>query len=80
MYLNKGGIFKQVHMVIMEVKLCLIAIPTPIIKCHIQAYFEEFSFRINRAQFKASIFHKIIDRTVVKKLIYQNQIKQTLTV
>ena len=57
MYLNKGAIFKQVHMVIMEVKLCLIAIPAPIIKCHIQAYFEEFSFRINRAQFKASIFH-----------------------
>jgi hypothetical protein len=57
MYLNNGAIFKQVHMVIMEVKLCLIAIPTPIIKCHIQAYFEEFSFRINRAQFKASIFH-----------------------
>jgi hypothetical protein len=66
--------------VIIKVKSWLIAISTPIIKGHIQAYFDEFSFRINRAEFKTNIFHKTIDRTVESRSIYQNQIKQTLTV
>ncbi|MCF6279993.1 MAG: IS1595 family transposase, partial [Flavobacteriaceae bacterium] len=39
-----------------------------------------FCFRINRSQFKTSIFHKTINRMVESKPIYQNQIKQTLSV
>jgi hypothetical protein len=49
-------------------------------KWHIQAYFDEFCFRINRSQFKGSIFHKTIIRMVEAKPVYQNKIKQRLTV
>ncbi|MCF6183001.1 MAG: IS1595 family transposase, partial [Lutibacter sp.] len=37
-------------------------------------------FRINRSQFKENIFHKTISRMVESKPIYQNQIKQILSV
>jgi hypothetical protein len=46
----------------------------------IQAYFDEFCFRINRSQFKTNIFHKTIKRMVESKPIYQNQIKRMLSV
>ncbi|MEI6866267.1 MAG: IS1595 family transposase, partial [Flavicella sp.] len=47
---------------------------------HIQAYFDEFCFRINRSQYKKSIFHKTILRMVLQKPKYQKNIKQTLGV
>jgi hypothetical protein len=64
----------------MQVKSWLRAIPTHVSKWYIQAYFDEFCFRINRSQFKTSIFHKTIHRMVESKPIYQNQIKQMLSV
>jgi hypothetical protein len=79
-YNNKGKNFKQLHIVIMQVKSWLIAIPTYASKWHIQAYFDEFCFRINRSQLQQNIFHKTIQRMVIAKPIYQNQIKQTLSV
>ena len=79
-YSNNGKNFKQLHIVIMQVKSWLRAIPTHISKWHIQAYFDEFCFRINRSQFQQSIFHKTIQRMVISKPIYQNQIKQILRV
>jgi predicted RNA-binding Zn-ribbon protein involved in translation (DUF1610 family)/transposase-like protein len=79
-YSNNGKNFKQLHIVIMQVKSWLRAIPTHVSKWHIQAYFDEFCFRINRSQFQQSIFHKTIQRMVIAKPIYQNQIKQTLSV
>ena len=65
---------------IMQVKSWLRAIPIHVTKWHIQAYFDEFCFRINRSQFKTSIFHKTIKRMVESKPIYQNQIKRMLSV
>ena len=79
-YSNNGKNFKQLHIVIMQVKSWLRAIPTHVSKWHIQAYFDEFCFRINRSQFQQSIFHKTIQRMVISKPIYQNQIKQILSV
>ena len=77
---NNGASFKQLHVMIMQVKSWLRAIPTHVSKWHIQAYFDEFCFRINRSQNKTSIFHKTICRMVDSKPIYQKQIKQTLSV
>jgi transposase-like protein len=77
---NNGANFKQLHIIIMQVKSWLRAIPTHVSKWHIQAYFDEFCFRINRSQNKTSIFHKTICRMVDSKPIYQKQIKQTLSV
>ncbi|MFK7750452.1 MAG: IS1595 family transposase, partial [Kordia sp.] len=42
--------------------------------------FDEFCFRINRSQFKDTIFHKTIERMVFAKPIYHKNIKQTLSV
>ncbi len=57
---NNGQNFKELHVVIMQLKSWLRAIPTHISKWHIQAYFDEFCFRMNRSQFKQSIFHKTL--------------------
>jgi len=77
---NNGKNFKELHIVIMQLKSWLRAIPTHVTKWHIQAYFDEFCFRINRSQFKNSIFHKTIERMVIAKPIYQENIKQILSV
>lgn len=77
---NHGKNFKELHIVIMQLKSWLRAIPTHVSKWHIQAYFDEFCFRINRSQFKKSIFHKTIERMIYVKPIYQKNIKQMLSV
>ena len=64
---------KELHIVIMQVKYRLRAIPTHVSKWHIQAYFDEFCFRINRSQFQQSIFHKTIQRMVIAKPIYHSK-------
>ena len=75
-----GKNFKELHVVIMQLKSWLRAIPTHVSKWHVQAYFDEFCFRINRSQFKHSIFHKTIERMVETKPFYHKNIKQTLSV
>lgn len=65
---------------IMQVKSWLRAIPTHVNKWHIQAYFDEFCFRINRSQFNNSIFHKTICKMEEDKPISKNQLKQKLNV
>ncbi len=77
---ENGKNFKELHIVIMQLKSWLRAIPTHVTKWHIQAYFDEFCFRINRSQFKESIFHKIIERMVVAYPVYHKNIKQILSV
>jgi len=64
---EKGNSFKELHIVIQSVKSWLRAIPTHISKEHVQKYFDEFCFRLNRSQFKESIFDKVIHRMVVQK-------------
>ncbi len=77
---DNGKNFKELHIIIMQLKSWLRAIPTHVTKWHIQAYFDEFCFRINRSQFKRSIFHKTIERMVIAKPIYHKDIKQMLSV
>ena len=77
---NNGKNFKELHVIVMQLKSWLRAIPTHVSKWHIRAYFDEFCFRINRSQFKESIFHKTIQRMVISKPVYQSQIKQILSV
>lgn len=79
-YSANGKNFKELHIVIMQLKPWLRAIPTHVTKWHIQAYFDEFCFRINRSQFKQSIFHKAIERMVRNKPVYHKNIKQSLSV
>lgn len=77
---DHGKNFKELHIVIMQLKSWIRTIPTYVSKWHIQAYFDEFCFRINRSQFKTSIFHKSIERMVNANPIYLKDIKQMLSV
>lgn len=79
-YSANGKNFKEMHIIIMQLKSWLRAIPTHVSKWHVQRYFDEFCFRINRSQFKETIFHKTIERMVDKKPIYQQLIKQNVSV
>ena len=77
---ENGQNFKELHIIIMQLKSWLRAIPTHVSKWHIQAYFDEFCFRINRSQFKQNIFHKTIERMTESKPLFHKQIKQILSV
>lgn len=71
---NKGKDFKELHLVIHQIKSWIRTIPTHTSKYHMKKYLDEFSFRLNRSQFKQSIFHKTIERMVKHKPVYQYQI------
>jgi hypothetical protein len=67
--------FKRLCIMISQVKPWLRLTPVHLSKWHIQDYFDKLCFRINRSQFKNSIFHKTICRMVEEKPIYQNLLK-----
>jgi transposase-like protein len=77
---KNGKNFKEMHVVIHQIKSWIRTIPTHVSKKHIQSYFDEFSFRINRSIFKETIFHKTIERMINTLPINQKQIIQKLTV
>lgn len=45
-------------------------------KYHVSTYFDEFSFRINRSQWKDSIFHKCVERMVRHEKLNRLQLSQ----
>lgn len=76
---KNGKNFKEMHVIIHQIKSWIRTVPTHVSKKHIQAYFDEFTFRINRSIFKETIFHKTIERMTKALPIYQNQIIQKLS-
>lgn len=77
---NQGKNFKELHIVIMQLKSWIRAIPSHVSKFHIQGYFDEFCYRLNRSQAKHSIFHKTIERMAICKPIFHRNIIQKLNV
>lgn len=77
---NKGKNFKELHMVIHQIKSWIRTIPIHASKYHMKKYLDEFSYRINRSQFKQNIFHKAILRMLDHKPIFQHQIILNLNV
>jgi len=75
---NKGKNFKELHLVIHQIKSWIRTIPTHALKHHMNRYLNEFAFRLNRSQSKQTIFHKAIERMVKHQPIYQYQITQNL--
>lgn len=73
---DSGKNFKKIHLIIHQIKTWLRTVPVHVSKHHMKAYFNEFSFRINRSQFQQSIFHKTIERMVKQKPLFQCQILQ----
>jgi len=60
----KGKNFKQLHIIIHQIKSRIRTIPTHASKKHVEKYFNEFAYRINRSQNKKNIFHNIIKRMI----------------
>ena len=52
---DHGKNFKKLHIIIHQVKSWIRTIPTHVNKNHIQKYFDEYSYRINRSQSKKTI-------------------------
>ena len=75
---DKGKNFKKLHIIIHQVKTWLRTIQTHVSKEHIQKYFDEYSYRINRSQSKKTIWHNTIEKMICQKPITQKQIIQKL--
>jgi transposase-like protein len=70
-----GKAFIIMHTIIHQVKSWIRTTFAHVNKGHIQDYFNEYCFRINRSIFKDTIFHKLIHRAVLTKHIGYQQIK-----
>lgn len=70
-----GKNFIQMHTIIHQIKSWIRTTFAHVDKGHIQKYFDEYSFRINRSIFKETIFHKLIQRAINSPHYSYKQIK-----
>ena len=61
---DQGKNFPEIHIMIASLKSWIRAIPTHVSKKHLDAYLDEFCYRINRSLFKENIFHNLLERMV----------------
>jgi hypothetical protein len=66
--------FKALHTMIHQVKTGLRTIFSWVSPKHINRYFDEFSYRINRSQSKQTIFNNLINRMAASGKIYHKEI------
>ena len=71
---NNGSNFKALHTMIHQVKSWLRTTYSWVSEKHIERYFNEFSYRINRSQNKETIFNNLIRRMVDADNITHQQI------
>ncbi len=71
---NKGLNFKALHTMIHQIKSWIRTIYSWVSDFNIDRYFNEFCFRINRSQSKATIFNNLIVKMVKADKIYQTEI------
>lgn len=71
---NNGVNFKALHTMIHQVKSWLRTTFSWVSGFHIDRYFSEFCYRLNRSQSKQNIFNNLIVRMVSNNKIYQAQI------
>ena len=73
--LSTGGLaFKKLHTMIHQVKSWIRTTYSWVSTRHIQRYFDEFCYRINRSQSRETIFHNLIQRMVRAKKLYHAEI------
>lgn len=72
---DKGKNFKKLHIVVHQIKSWLRTIMVHVSKKHIERYFNEFCYRINRSQSKINIFHNTILRMINHKPITIKEIQ-----
>ena len=71
---NNGMNFKALHTMIHQIKSWIRTTYSWVSDFNINRYFNEFCFRINRSQNKASIFNNLITRMVDKDKMYQRNL------
>ena len=72
---SNGGLnFKALHTMIYQIKSWIRTTYSWVSDFNINRYFNEFCFRINRSQSKATIFNNLITKMVEKGKVHQNQI------
>jgi len=71
---NKGLNFKALHTMIHQVKSWIRTTYSWVSDDNLNRYFNEFCFRINRSQSKATIFNNLITKMVQGEKIYQSQL------
>jgi len=71
---KKGQNFKALHTMVHQVKSWIRTIYSWVSQKHIERYFNEFCYRINRSQAKETIFHNLVKRMVAGRKIYRGQI------
>ena len=72
---NGGKNFIQMHTIIHQVKSWIRTTFAHVDKGHIQKYFDEYCFRINRSIYEETIFHKLIQRVVERDHVPYQAIK-----
>ncbi|HLW14917.1 MAG TPA: IS1595 family transposase [Flavobacteriaceae bacterium] len=71
---NKGLNFKALHTIIHQIKSWIRTTYSWVSEFNINRYFNEFCFRINRSQSKATIFNNLITKMVNADKIYQTEL------
>jgi hypothetical protein len=71
---NKGLNFKALHTMIHQIKSWIRTTYSWVSDYNLNRYFNEFCFRINRSQSKATIFNNLIVKMVEGNKIYQKEI------
>ncbi|MCY4562361.1 MAG: transposase, partial [Flavobacteriaceae bacterium] len=68
---NNGLNFKALHTMIHQIKSWIRTTYSWVSDFHLDRYFNEFCFRINRSQTKETIFNNLITKMVNKDKVYQ---------
>lgn len=71
---NSGKNFKILHTMVHQVKSWIRTTYSYVSAFHINRYFDEFCYRLNRSRSKKTIFHNLISRMVKAPKIYQAQL------
>lgn len=72
---DKGSTFFEMNTIVHQVKAWLRSTFSNLDKHHIQAYLNEFSYRINRSIHKQTIFDNLISRMILAKPLVYKDIK-----
>lgn len=71
---NHGMNFKALHTMIHQVKSWIRTTYSWVSDFHLNRYFNEFCFRLNRSQSKGTIFNNLITKMVNKEKVYQKEL------
>lgn len=70
----KGANFKALHTMIHQIKSWIRTTYSWVSDFNVDRYFNEFCFRINRSQSKATVFNNLITKMVGKEKVYQSKL------